>query len=205
MLFRRGADFPLARRLQSGQAVAIGELFTFLSGLYFRGKAGYSAHFASVPKSTPLAGAWVITTDRGLVPVDTRVTLADVESFARQDVDPENPAYHLPVEATARTLAEQLPSDTDFVLLGSIATGKYVDVLSRVFGPRLLFPELFVGRGDMSRGGLMLRAVDANKELAYVPVMGTTRRGARPPKLTRRTHDPATEAANRTDGRARRR
>jgi hypothetical protein len=48
---------------------------------------------------------------------------------------------------------------------------------------RLLFPAEFVGRGDMSRGGLMLRCVDQRTELSYVPVQGAMRRGARPPKL----------------------
>ena len=52
------------------------------------------------------------------------------------------------------------------------------------FGERLVFPECFVGRGDMSRGGVMLRAAESGKELAYVSVSGATRKGTRPPKLT---------------------
>jgi hypothetical protein len=52
-----------------------------------------------------------------------------------------------------------------------------------VFDGRLLFPAEFVGRGDMSRGGLMLRCVDERAELTYVPVRGAVRRGMRPPKL----------------------
>ena len=69
--------------------------------------------------------------------------------------------------------------------MGSIATGKYVDVLERVFGERLLFPAEFVGRGDMSRGGMMLRAARAGEELEYRPIAGAARRGPRPPKLAR--------------------
>ena len=69
------------------------------------------------------------------------------------------------------------------VLLGSIATGKYADALLEVFGERLLFPSDFVGRGDMSRGGLMLRRVQDGQELPYIPVNGAVRRGKRPPKL----------------------
>lgn len=69
------------------------------------------------------------------------------------------------------------------VLLGSIATGKYADTLLAVLGERLVFPALFVGRGDMSRGGLLLRAVRDGRELDYVPVAGTVRRGRRPPRL----------------------
>jgi hypothetical protein len=69
------------------------------------------------------------------------------------------------------------------VLLGSIASKKYVAVLGAVFGDRLLFPSDFVGRGDMSRGGLLLRAARAGAELAYEPVLGAQRHGKRPPRL----------------------
>ena len=78
---------------------------------------------------------------------------------------------------------EAVGPDCEVVLLGSIASGKYVDVLQPVFGDRLVFPSAFVGRGDMSRGGLMLRCVLDGVELDYVPVAGATRRGQRPPKL----------------------
>ena len=71
------------------------------------------------------------------------------------------------------------------VLLGSIATGKYVDALLDALGPRLLFPTDFVGRGDMSRGGLLLRSAREGRELDYIPVAGALRRGKRPPKLDR--------------------
>jgi hypothetical protein len=70
------------------------------------------------------------------------------------------------------------------VLLGSIASEKYVAVLGSIFGDRLLFPSDFVGRGDMSRGGLLLRAARDGAELAYEPVLGAQRRGKRPPRLT---------------------
>ena len=69
------------------------------------------------------------------------------------------------------------------VLLGSIATNKYVDPLTQVFGERLLFPKDFIGRGDMSRGGLMLRHAAAGQELEYIPVATAVRHGKRPPKL----------------------
>ena len=49
----------------------------------------------------------------------------------------------------------------------------------------------------MSRGGLLLRSVDARLELAYMPVRGAVLRGARPPKLpssldSTETHSSAT-------------
>jgi len=80
-------------------------------------------------------------------------------------------------------LAKKLSAECEVVLLGSIATNKYVEILERSLGDRLLFPAEFVGRGDMSRGGLLLRAVEAGEELAYRPVRGAERHGARPPKL----------------------
>jgi hypothetical protein len=46
----------------------------------------------------------------------------------------------------------------------------------------------------MSRGGLLLRALDAHLELAYVPVRGAILRGTRPPKLPTRLLDPEPES-----------
>jgi hypothetical protein len=68
-------------------------------------------------------------------------------------------------------------------LLGSVASGKYVDHLLPIFGNRLHFPKEFVGRGDMSRGGILLRSVTANRLLTHIPVAGAVRRGSRQPKL----------------------
>ena len=70
------------------------------------------------------------------------------------------------------------------VLLGSIATKKYSEVLLAVFGESLRFPPLFVGRGDMSRGGLLLRAARAGVELDYAPIDGARRRGRRAAPLS---------------------
>jgi hypothetical protein len=82
-----------------------------------------------------------------------------------------------------RALAGVLPTSSQIVLLGSIASGKYVNPLLEIFGANLLFPQEFVGRGDMSRGGLMLRCAQTGLELNYVSVRSTVRRGSRPPKL----------------------
>src|SRR5262249_61742093 len=53
-------------------------------------------------------------------------------------------------------------------------------------GPRLVFPAEFVGRGDMSRGGLLLRSARDRRELTYLPVAGAVRRGVRPARLVPR-------------------
>ena len=107
--------------------------------------------------------------------------------YADADIDLGNPAYPMPLEQTARALDEATGAAAQFVLLGSIASEKYVQVLGAIFGSRLVFPSTFVGRGDMSRGGLLLRAAAASQELEYIPVVGAVRHGSRPPKLARVT------------------
>jgi hypothetical protein len=181
LLFGGRGTFALAERLGAGDAVPIGEAFSFLSGLYFRGKLAYAQTFAAPPAG--VAPTHIITTNRGLLEPHAPVTAEDLRAFGRVDIDARDARYREPLLRATRALADRLPSDTGVVLLGSIASGKYVDILTDVFGERLRFPLEFVGRGDMSRGGLLLRCVDANSELAYVPLAGTARRGARPPRL----------------------
>jgi hypothetical protein len=94
--------------------------------------------------------------------------------------------YRAALRETAGRLARAAGQECEVVLLGSIASGRYLDPLLEVFGGRLLVPETFAGRGDMSRGGLMLRCVDAGDELVYVPANAAVRHGARPPRLERR-------------------
>jgi hypothetical protein len=173
--------FPLAERLNNGEAVPLGEAFDFLSGLYFRGKHAYARRFGAPPAGMP--PALVITTNRGLLPPATPVTRDELAAFGHVPIDLADERYRLPLERDARELAASLPAGAETVLLGSIASGKYVDLLEQVLGPRLVFPAAFVGRGDMSRGGLLLRCVDAGAELEYVPLAGATRRGTRPPRL----------------------
>jgi hypothetical protein len=189
---RRGAQLlspksqsVVAQRLNSSGGVSLGELFAFVSQLYFRGKLTYARHFAAPPEvDNPVIGngVHVITTNAGLRSPDTPVTRAAIRQFAAEDIDPENRAYRRPLEQSAKALRREI-GDCDVVLLGSIASPKYVDALLQIFGPRLLFPADFVGRGDMSRGGLLLRHAAANIELPYVPVAGAVRHGPRPPKL----------------------
>ncbi len=184
------ATFDLALRLRDKRGAPLGDVFAFLSGLYFRGKLAYARAFASVPEhagSVAGAGVFVITPSAGLRSPDTQVTLAAISAFAGVDVCADNPAYRRPLERSAKALAAAVGPECPVVLLGSIASPKYVDVLLAIFGDRLMFPQEFVGRGDMSRGGLMLRCAAAGQELTYIPVAGAVRHGVRPPKL-----DPAT-------------
>ena len=109
--------------------------------------------------------------------------MRDLRAIARIGVAPDEPRFAEPLARDAAALAARLAGDDVVVLLGSIATGKYVDVIERRLDGRLRFPSEFVGRGDMSRGGLMLRCVRENRALSYVPVAGSARHGARPPRL----------------------
>src|SRR5687767_671116 len=186
MIFSPRAGFALARRLQRGESATLGEVFTFLSGLYFRGKIAYARAFAKCEPGQ--CGIWVITTNRGLLNVDEPITLEELREFSDVDIDHLDPRYRKPLERSAKRIRSQLGAEVEVVLLGSISTKKYVDCLLDVFGVQLKFPIDFVGRGDMSRGGLLLRsAVDA-QELEYASVLGATRRGKRPPKLTPRRY-----------------
>jgi hypothetical protein len=168
--------------LRLGEQVPLGEAFSFLSGLYFRGKVTYARRFARPPAG--VAGIQVITSNRGLLPVDTAVTADDLRAFADTAIHADEPGYRDPLRRDLAALDTAGGGGlVDVVLLGSIATGKYVDVLLDVVGERLLFPTEFVGRGDMSRGALMLRAARAGFELTYGPVAGAVRRGPRARKV----------------------
>ena len=133
------------------------------------------------------SGVFVITPNGGLLPPSVRVTLDDLARLAKTDIDPSAKEFRKPLQKDAKALAQALGPRGEPILLGSIATRKYLDVLLAAFPQELLFPSEFVGRGDMSRGGLMLRSADAHLELTYVPVRGAILRGARPPKLPPRS------------------
>jgi hypothetical protein len=165
LLLSDRARFDLADRLRRGAAVTLGEVFTFLSGLYFSGKLTYAQRFSRPWAGGP--GVQVITTDRGLIAADSPITLQDLREFGAVDIRSDDRRYRDPVERDAARIAEL---GAEIILLGSVATGKYVDVLLEFFGHRLLFPTEFAGRGDMSRGSLLLRAVREGRELDYAPV-----------------------------------
>jgi len=181
-LFNPGARFELAQRLRSSGA-PLGEVFSFISGLYFRGKLAYAERFADPPAG--VAGVHVITAAGGLLPPEELVTLPRLQAISATRVDAENPEYRGPLERDIRRLKATLEGGTQVILLGSIATPKYVEPLLEVFGESLLFPKDFVGRGDMSRGGLLLRSSSSGSPLACVPVFNAARSGPRPAKLSR--------------------
>lgn len=176
MLLRPEAHFGLAARLRSTGA-PLGEVFAFLSGLYFRGKLAYAARFSAPPPGSP--ASVVITTNRGLLDPYTPVTPADLAGFAEVPIDQRDPRYLEPLTADAEHLARSAPSDSRFILLGSVATAKYIEPLLSLLGDRLCFPAAFAGMGDMQRGALLLRAVEEGVELPYVRAAGAIRTLAR--------------------------
>jgi hypothetical protein len=180
LLLRPQAEFELAVRLRQG-AATLGETFAFVSGLYFRGKLAYAEAFAAAPPGLP--GSFVVTSNLGLVAPESPITLAQLQEIATVPIDAAEPRYRIPLERDCRRIRDLAGDQCDFVLLGSVATSKYLEPMVAIFGERLLFPEEFVGRGDMSRGGLMLRCARTQVALTHVPVGSIKRHGSRPPKL----------------------
>jgi hypothetical protein len=180
LLLNGSSAFELAQRIRR-QGAPLGEVFTFISSLYFRGKLAYAEGFSNPPAGLP--GTLILTSSRGLLAPETVVTLDDLREMSAVPIEPDDARYREPLCRDAHALACRLPTGSKVVLLGSIASRKYVDPLLEVFGAILFFPQEFVGRGDMSRGGLMLRCAEAQRELEYVLVDSAVRRGPRPAKL----------------------
>jgi hypothetical protein len=177
LLFSDRAAFPLATEFRR-EGAPLADVYSFISGLYFRGKVAYARAFAAPPPGAP--ASLVITPGRGLLSPETRVTLDELRQIASVPIDAADPRYRIPLERDARALAGV---EAEIILLGSVATLKYLGPLFEIFGQRLLYPVEFAGRGDMSRGGLLLRSARAGVELTYAPAGGATRHGSRPPRL----------------------
>ena len=169
LLLNGASQLELAVRLRNGGA-PLGEVFAFASSLYFRGKLAYAQRFAAAPDGVP--GVLVITVSRGLLRPDTVLSAAEMEEMTRGEVHHENENYLAPLVRDARRLHKQLNGSVEVVLLGSIATPKYVKPLLEIFGEQLMFPAEFVGIGDMSRGGLLLKSFREGVELKYVRILG---------------------------------
>lgn len=147
-----------ASRFDFSGGVPLGEVFTYISGLYFRGKLQYAQNFG-----VPL----VITAGSGLMPADSLIGMDQLTRMSTVPIDASEALYREPLERDACAI----DTSSEIVLLGSLATPKYIEPLLRIFGTRLLIPAVFVGLGDMSRGGLMLQCVRSGRELAYVPAI----------------------------------
>jgi hypothetical protein len=189
LIFNPRASFPLAAQLRSPEGAPLGDVYSFVSGLYFRGKKAYAEAFGRAPQG--LSAGLVISPSEGLRFLYEPVTLERLRRWADVPIDASNRAFTEPLVEHAAALERTFGDSARFVLLGSVATDKYVEPLGRVLGERLLFPPEFIGRGDMSRGSLMLQAARAGQELAYAPVLGSERHGRRAPGVSPRRRPPA--------------
>ena len=180
MILSDRAQFGMAVRLRS-EGLPLGEIFSFISGLYFRGKLAYARAFGATEGGDPQA--FVITAGGGLIPPETLLTIEQLRGISNVPIEANEMRYRAPLERDARKLLRRVGTECEVVLLGSVATSKYVEPLLEIFGERLMFPAEFAGRGDMSRGGLMLRCARSGEQLTYVQVATAMRHGPRPPKL----------------------
>jgi hypothetical protein len=180
LLFNESAEFDIARRVRDQPGAPLGAVFSFVSGLYFRGKLTYARAFENPPpRRAP--GIQIITPTDGLYSPRSLVTLKDLERFASVPIEADESRYRSPLERDAEKIANRIGPKCEVVLLGSVATGKYVDVLLPIFGDRLVFPREFIGHGDMARGGMLLKHAAAGSELTYIPVSDPLRLAGRSP------------------------
>jgi predicted kinase len=182
LIFNPAATFPLATRLRSAEGAPLGSVFSFVSGLYFRGKMAYAEAFGRAPEG--VSGGLVISPVEGLRFLYEPVDVPRLQGWAEVDIDEHDPRFTEPLVEHASALWRTFGDDARYVLLGSVATDKYVKPLGDVFGERRLYPPDFIGRGDMSRGALLLRAARAGAELPYAPVLGARRQGRRAAKVS---------------------
>lgn len=163
--------------MRSAEGAPLGEVFSFVSGLYFRGKVAYMQAFGRPPPG--LSKGLVISPCEGLLSPEERVDLERLRGWSGIEVDADNPDFTEPLIEHAEALVRAVGGACRFVLLGSVATDKYLRPLEKVFGDWLLFPSDFAGKGDMSRGSMMLKAARDGRELGYVPTEGATKSRAR--------------------------
>jgi hypothetical protein len=176
-ILRPEARSELARRLRTPEGASLAEVFSFLSALYFRGKLAYARAYAQPP--VPSSGVLLITATAGLMPDGALVRMSTLRGFSRVPISVKNRRYRSALLRDVKQLAREIDRECEVVLLGSIATGKYLDILNQELGEQLRVPAEFVGLGDMSRGALLLRCVKEQRELNYISVAAASERGRR--------------------------
>jgi hypothetical protein len=189
-LRRPDASSVLARRLRE-EGVPLGDVFSFLSGLYFRGKLEYARAFAREPDEQT-GGVRIITMTDGLVSPDALISRRDLDRYA--ECTEGVTAALSSLKETALAFSERIGATADIILLGSVGTGKYTDLLAPIFGERLLFPRDVLHIGQLARGALFLKRARERHELEYVPVAEIARAGRRvsiKPQLTARPEEGA--------------
>src|SRR4051794_31651516 len=99
ILMRPQASFELAMQLRTPMGATIADVFSFLSGLYFRGKVAYARRFAP-------GASYVITSSRGLMPIDTHVTIEDLVAMKKVPIDCDEKRYRRPIERDLKRIAD---------------------------------------------------------------------------------------------------
>jgi hypothetical protein len=166
MLISPKSQFELALRLRS-TGISLGEAYSFMSPLYFRGKLAYAAAFAR-PTKPNLAGIQVITPSKGLLTPGTTLNLAALQSLGADRIVHHDPGYRDPLQRDLALLSSAIDTHTRLVFLGSLASKRYLPHLLEGLGSRLLVPRLFPGMGNMQRGALLLGCVREQRQLEYV-------------------------------------
>jgi hypothetical protein len=180
-ILRRNARSDIAKRLRDPEGVPLAEVYSFLSALYFRGKLTYARAFANPP--LPSAGVMIITPTAGLMQDGATVRLSTLRGFSRVPINVKNRRYRTAFLRGLRQLARDVGPDCEVILLGSIASGKYLDLVQQVFADQLRVPAEFIGLGDMSRGALLLQCVKERRELNYISVATVPNRRRLPATL----------------------
>src|SRR5947207_13585083 len=92
MILNDRAEFELAQKLRSKRGAPIAAVFTFLSGLYFRGKIAYATAFAR--PALGISGVLVIKPSRGLVDARTRIRIDDLREFVAVDLRSDGTRFY---------------------------------------------------------------------------------------------------------------
>ena len=169
------------------QGAPLGDVFTFVSGLYFRGKLAYARRFASPPEPRirRRLGRARHHAERRAPQPETPVTRRRAARLRRRRrrSRPTRATGGRSSGARARWLRE-IGADCEVVLLGSIASPKYVDVLLDDLRRAPAVPDRFRRpRRHEPRRPAAAQARARASSSTYAPMAGAVRHGARPPKL----------------------
>src|SRR5437764_14372944 len=107
LLFNPRADFVVAQRVRSEEGAPLGEVFSFLSGLYFRGKLNYARAFENPPPRRA-SGVHIITPTDGLCSPGVMVTLKDIDRYRSVPIDAHESRSRYAPERDGTVLAEKI-------------------------------------------------------------------------------------------------
>ena len=99
MVMNPQANFELARTLRGTSGAPLGAVFSFVSGLYFRGKMSYARAFGHAAANE--ASSFVMTAGGGLCRLDEPVTLSRLHGWRGVEVDERNPHFTAPLQRPA--------------------------------------------------------------------------------------------------------